>query len=314
LNPSFQFRISEYDQFVNRLVIRLSRFFIRRTFKFLPRSIKDILDNQKNAQIEILRNELREVIEKLSFDNSVLRDSLSVQNNLLAEYMLKETYFLENRIVIHRHSSFDSELHLLAEVYGSDKGGDPSKSHPYPHKTHNYVDAYELVFSNLKIEVLDVLECGIGTNNPLIESNMGINGKPGASLRMWSSYFPAANIFGVDIDQSILFEESRIKTFQMDQTSKSSIKNFLEKVDFQEFDIIIDDGLHNFVSNKSLFDNLIPYLRSGGIYIIEDVVFQDLHKYKSLYSQDDLEMEIICLERVNTDLGDNNLVIYKKKL
>lgn len=299
---------------MNRLIKRSTKFFLRHSYRFLPRSVKDIYENQKNAQIEIVRNELRQVIENLNFDISVLRDSLSAQDNLLAEYGLKETFFLENRIVTHRRSSYDSELHLLSEIYGSDKGGNPSKSHPYPHKTHNYVDVYELLFSNLKIEVLDVLECGIGTNNPLIESNMGISGKPGASLRMWSSYFPTANIFGVDIDSSILFEEPRIRTYQMDQTSASSITNFLERVNFQKFDIIIDDGLHNFESNKTLFENLVSYLRSGGIYVIEDVAFQELHKYKMLNSQDELEIEIICLERINTDLGDNNLVVFKKKL
>ena len=292
----------------------MPKYLLGKAFRFLPKYIKSILEEQKNSQIEILRGELRLVIESLSIENANLKGMLLEQDYVLAEFKLNDTFFLDNKMVIHQSSTFSSDLHRLSEIYGSDKGGDPSKPHPYPHKTHNYVDAYEMLFSNLKIPILDILECGIGTNNQSIESNMGVSGKPGASLRMWSSYFPKARIVGVDIDQSILFEEPRIRTFHMDQTSNSSIHSFLESVNFQNFDIIIDDGLHNFESNKTMFENLNPFLRAGGVYIIEDVAFQELSKYKSLSSEVDLALEIICLERRNTDLGDNNLVIFKKKL
>ena len=36
---------------------------------------------------------------------------------------------------------------------------------------------------------------------------MGINEKPGSSLRMWRDYFPVARVFGVGIDKKILFKE-----------------------------------------------------------------------------------------------------------
>ena len=46
-----------------------------------------------------------------------------------------------------------------------------------------------------------LIECGLGTNNINFKSSMGINGKPGASLRMWRDFFPSARIIGVDIDK-----------------------------------------------------------------------------------------------------------------
>jgi hypothetical protein len=70
---------------------------------------------------------------------------------------------------------------------------------------------------------MKVFECGVGTNNPNITSNMGVNGQPGASLRVWRDYFQNAEVFGADIDRGILFEEQRIRTFYVDQTNKDSI-------------------------------------------------------------------------------------------
>jgi len=273
-----------------------------------------ILEEEKSKEVELLRSELRIVIEKLSREKSLINDLLVERDKTLAEYRFNENFILGNRMTIHRSPSFDSVLHQLSEVFGSDKGGDPLKPHPYPHKTHNYVDAYEILFSTLGIPVVNFLECGIGTNNTLIESNMGVGGKPGASLRLWSEFFPSAMIYGVDIDDSILFQEAKIKTFQMDQTSELSIKNFLREVNFLKFDVIIDDGLHSFQANKTLFDNLNFYLRPGGIYVIEDIAFQEIFRYKELFQSPEFDYEIITLEREDTDLGDNNLIVFKKRL
>ena len=101
---------------------------------------------------------------------------------------------------------------------------------------------------------------------------MSNNGyKPGASLRMWRDYFPAAEIVGLDIDSDILFTEDRIKTFQCDQTDAASIAAVKNKISDIKFDVIIDDGLHRPHAAFCFFDNMIDRLADGGIYIIEDV-------------------------------------------
>lgn len=91
--------------------------------------------------------------------------------------------------------------------YGSDKGHiDITKSH------HNYTTYYYHIFNPIRTEKLRVFELGLGTNNPNLPSNMGVNGKPGASVYGWREFFPHSDIFGADIDTDILFSADRIRT------------------------------------------------------------------------------------------------------
>ena len=164
-------------------------------------------------------------------------------------------------------------LSELAKKYGSDKGSpiDDDISLSGWH-THVYTDFYDLIFSQKRGSVKHLLECGIGTNNPSIKSSMGVNGVPGSSLRMWRDYFSNAEIIGVDIDPNILFEEERIKTYQVDQTSALSTQEFLSNIDYK-FDIIIEDGLHEPYAQIEFFKNTFDYLAEDGVYIIEDAAF-----------------------------------------
>jgi hypothetical protein len=199
------------------------------------------------------------------------------------------------------------ELKDLMLKYGSDKFG----SH------HNYTVLYESEFKDIKDEVKNFLEVGLGTNNPNIPSSMGVDGKPGASLRAWRDYFVNANIYGLDIDKDILFEEDRIKTFYCDQTSKNDIDNFLnsENIKNLEFDIIIDDGLHNYDANYFFLINSFHKLKAGGIYVVEDLIYQDAINFKNNKQKlkDILkfsDFNIYELKHQNT--YDNRLLVIKK--
>ena len=57
---------------------------------------------------------------------------------------------------------------------------------------------------------------------------MGKEGRPGASLYGWCEFFPNSHIFGADIDDDVLFNTKKIKTFYCDQTNPESIKKMQE--------------------------------------------------------------------------------------
>jgi hypothetical protein len=202
-------------------------------------------------------------------------------------------------------------LNDLCDKYGSDKGTNvdqSGKAWPF----HNYTKVYAEIFSSIKNDNLIIFECGIGTNNVNLPSNMGPDGKPGASLRVWRDYFLNANIYGADVDKDILFEEDRIKTGYINQLDGKTVDELFNKFNITP-DLIIDDGLHTVEAATSLYDSSFKYLKNGGIYIIEDIFLeeiQDVVKHISSKSNDDIKV----YESIdgNTRIDNNLIVVYKK--
>ena len=208
-------------------------------------------------------------------------------------------------------NNLKNDLSMLCEKHGSDKGYiNFEKDTPYGWKAHTYTNVYYNLFNHCKNEIKLIFECGIGTNNPNINSNMTSRGKPGASLRVWRDYFTNSLIYGADIDKNILFEEDRIKTFYVDQLNEFSIKEMWSNINKSNFDIILDDGLHTFEAGITLFLNSFDKLRKNGIYIIEDVDFMYIKKLADTLSK--YNPEIIILNDNNTKHLNNNLILIRK--
>ncbi len=132
---------------------------------------------------------------------------------------------------------------------------------------------YHLVFGSILAEpdsVTDVLEIGIGSNNPDVVSNMGTKGRPGASLRAFREFLPQAKLYGEVIDRGSLFEEERINTFFLDQTEPESFDR-LSRLIPEDFDLIIDDGLHCPHANIATLLFGIKRLKIGGWHVVEDI-------------------------------------------
>ena len=129
---------------------------------------------------------------------------------------------------------------------------------------------------------------------------------------MWRDYFPNAEIYGADIDKDILFKSERIKTFHVDQLDPSSLEKMWKNINVDNFDIIIDDGLHTLEAGICMFENSFNKLRNGGIYIIEDVDPSYL-KELSIYLGVKNNIEIVVLKSKNKKLlRDNNLIVIRK--
>jgi len=208
--------------------------------------------------------------------------------------------------------NYKCELSRLCDYYGSDKGGVEATGHPYPWPPHTYADYYSSLFGHCRQALTKVFECGLGTNNPDLDSSMGINGKPGASLRVWKEYFPNATIYGADIDRDVLFEEPRIKTCYVDQLDPESICEMWREFGVRDFDFMVDDGLHTFEAGSMLFSNSISMLAKDGVYVIEDVSGPNLREYDRFFSRLNYRVEFISLHRVGMALGDNSLVVVRK--
>lgn len=198
-----------------------------------------------------------------------------------------------------------NELCDIMNKYNSDKG----------YGRHYYTTVYHSVFSPHRNKPLNIFELGLGTNNPSLPSSMGINGSPGASLRGWREYFPAANIYGADIDTDILFAEDRIKTYYVNQLDQATIESMWNThLNDMLFDIIIDDGLHTLEGNVCFLKNSINKLSPTGVYIIEDVVIKNIDQYKAELNALNLSYDIFVIDNSfggQFELHDGCLIFIK---
>jgi len=151
-----------------------------------------------------------------------------------------------------------ARLKDLFDKYGSDKS-----------TGHNYECLYGPILKNTEA-ITAVLEIGLGTDNVDVVSNMGQAGRPGASLRAFRDFLPRALIYGADVDSGILFEESRIQTFFVDQTDLASFETLGQNLQ-AEFDLIIDDGLHSPNANVAVLIFALGKLKRGGSFVVEDI-------------------------------------------
>lgn len=143
-----------------------------------------------------------------------------------------------------------NDLTKLAQLHLCDKWG-----------THFYTPHYDAHFKNFKNKDIKLLEIGVGGyKNP---------DRGGASLRMWKDYFRKGEIYAIDIHDKSLLEENRIKIFQGSQTDLEFLKRICSEVG--ELDLIIDDGSHMNNDIVKSFKYLFPKLKSGGVYVVEDL-------------------------------------------
>tara|TARA_Y100000992_G_C21229963_1_gene474966 strand:- start:347 stop:1054 length:708 start_codon:yes stop_codon:yes gene_type:complete len=197
----------------------------------------------------------------------------------------------------------NNELTNLMNFYGSDKGG--------KNNDHNYASYYSEIFSHNKNEIKNFLEIGLGTNDQNFVSNMGPKGVPLASLRAWRDYFINANIYGADIDKNILENDERIETYYVDQRDPVTIDELFKNLEEIKFDVILDDGLHQYDANICFFENSINHLKSNGVYIIEDIYYKDQTKFLNYFKNKNYIFSIINIYH-ETNIKNNCLLILKK--
>ena len=183
-------------------------------------------------------------------------------------------------------------LTQLNEFHKSDKGT-AGKKEGSIFEGHSYISHYyEKVFLPLKEKTKTIVEIGVNF---------------GASMRLWHDYFPNAVIYGIDKnpqwDNTEKYDKKRCKIITGNSNSTSTYKSIPKDID-----IVIDDGSHKLVDQIRSFGILFPKLRTGGLYIIEDIgsidevkqKFLGLHSSAKIYDfrnitnrHDDVLVEII---------------------
>jgi hypothetical protein len=124
---------------------------------------------------------------------------------------------------------------------------------------HDYATQYEQYFEALRNKPVKLLEIGFYA---------------GASAFVWDEYFPLGELHHWDIDKNCYQYTPKLsprsKLHMVDQSNPDQMRQFMNEVG-GNFDIIIDDGSHMVDHQIISFQTLFPYLKSGGIYVIEDL-------------------------------------------
>lgn len=147
--------------------------------------------------------------------------------------------------ILRSHAEFDAEGR---HVNGTDK-----------QSNHNYGDAYDALFSPItRHETTHVMEIGVAD---------------GACLLAWREVFPNALIVGMDIHHSDKAHGERIEFHRGNQISledclRAATNDGLEPD--RRFDFICEDATHVLGDTLLTFLYLWPYVRPGGVYVVEE--------------------------------------------
>ena len=150
----------------------------------------------------------------------------------------------------------------LADKFGSDKGS----------KKHRYTELYHMLFQPFIDRPITFLEMGLLIGGPEHGITADRETKDLPSIRMWLEYFSKAQIFGLDISDFSWFTHPRFSFVKCDMDARKNIATATERL--PDLDIIVDDASHASHHQQNAFLTLFPKLRSGGLYIIEDLRWQ----------------------------------------
>jgi hypothetical protein len=170
-----------------------------------------------------------------------------------------------------------SNLTDIADRYGSDKGS----------TKHRYTELYHMLFHPYRDRPITFLEMGLLIGGP--EHGVSADRKTDdlPSVRMWLEFFPQARIIGLDVSDFGWFAHDRFRFVRCDMDERKNLAAVAAEI--PEPDIIIDDASHASHHQQNAFLELFPRLKSGGLYIIEDLRWQpETYEIKGITKTADL--------------------------
>ncbi len=164
---------------------------------------------------------------------------------------------------------------------------------------HSYYIFYEKYFRELKEKKINILEIG---------------SHEGKGIASFFFFFPFSKIIGANINPfQMKFSSERIKELYIDVSSKKILQNFADHLN-NEQDIIIDDASHNLRDILITLPIMFKKLKSGGIYVIEDMdqfeIFKELNLYKNEMTPKKILKKIQNKEYFKSSFIDENDRIY----
>ena len=198
-------------------------------------------------------------------------------------------------------------------VFGETTDKSPHNVWLHYHK-HPYTPIYSLLLGPYRNSLIHFCEIGIAG---------------GDSIKMWRKYFHEnTRIFGMDSSPGFLEmltekEYPNVFPVHVDVTDEEYMCEQLKNLN-TVFDIVVDDSDHLIESQKKIVKSFLPFIKPGGMLIIEDVNRSEsvsvAEKYEEYFGEELLSLfesiYYIKAEHKNRFSGDYNndsLLVFIKK-
>ena len=173
---------------------------------------------------------------------------------------------LKKKISIDNDNILPESLDYLFHEYGSDKAN-IFKHNQQP--GHGYSIFYEKKLGAYRDKNLNILEIG---------------SYAGASAAAFKKYLPKSKVYCFDINISnFKYKSKNINVYGIDINNQKKVLKILQKIfseqNFNQFDLIIDDGSHNLDDILISLKFFFKYVKNKGLYIIEDYKHPNYYKY-----------------------------------
>ena len=206
---------------------------------------KDFFFGFKNIHVSFLEK------KKLS---KLIRVGISILYKFFVLELIIYNFFYKkdlDTISIKKKELFNKDLSFLFKYFDSYK------------LQEGYTDFYHENLKGLKGKKLDILEIGVAR---------------GDGIASFYFYFPYSNLIGVDNNPfKTRYKSKRIRNMYVDISSRQILKNLTNHLN-QKFDLIIEDCSHKLIDQILCFSENFKNLKKGGIYIVEDLNFPEIHK------------------------------------
>ena len=186
--------------------------------------------------------------------------------NFLSLFKRNLIYKFKKKIPIDNDNIISDSLDYLFHEYGSDKANIFKSNQK---QGHGYSIFYEKKLERYKNKNLNILEIG---------------SYAGASAAAFTKYLPKSKVYCFDVNISnFKYESEKINVYGIDIINKKKVVKILNKIfseqNFNQFDLIIDDGSHNLSDILISLKIFFKYLKNNGIYVIEDYKHPNYYKY-----------------------------------
>lgn len=178
----------------------------------------------------------------------------------------------------------------IAEIFRSQAVFDQDGRHTNgtdKESNHRYGAAYESLFPN-RLAIKLMMEVGVAD---------------GSCLRAWQAVFPNAICVGMDIHPSDRAHGERIEFHLGDQRIKEDCERAAAG---RQFDLIIEDATHHLANTLLTLYWLWPFVKPGGLYIVEEWDGVDRYHICSLWPNAEI------LDTTGPFGGIEPLVIFRK--